>query len=106
MKYESETRWPWPQQIDQSFRLPAHATLRLLFRLLASLLTAHQLVLLLVPPPHLGISQVLLVLPLPGAVQAQASVGFDDAAKGHAGHLEEAGSRISCVLEMTRPVSF
>jgi hypothetical protein len=65
-----------------------------LLLLLASLLTSQipttdQLVLLFVPLPHFGVSQVLLVLSLPGTVYAQASIGFDDAAEGHAGHLEE-----------------
>jgi hypothetical protein len=62
----------------------------LLSRLAGSLIpTADRFILLLVPLPHFGVSQVLLVLPLPGSVQAQAAVGFDDAAECHAGHLKE-----------------
>jgi len=59
--------------INQSIPLPTcsitTATLSLLVSLLTgSLLTTNQLVFLLIPLPHFGVSQVLLVLPLPGAV--------------------------------------
>lgn len=49
-----------------------------------------QLVVFFVPPPHFGVAEHFLLLPLPRAVHAQPAVCFDDAAEGHAGHLEEA----------------
>jgi hypothetical protein len=68
----------------------------LLGRLAGGLIpTADRFILLFVPLPHFGVSQVFLVLSLPGAVQAQTSVGFDDAAECHAGHLEEAVRGVS-----------
>jgi hypothetical protein len=54
-----------------------------------------QIVVLFVPPPDFSVAQDFLLLPLPGAVDSEAAVGFDDAAEGHAGHLEEAGSVVS-----------
>jgi hypothetical protein len=50
-----------------------------------------QFVVFFVPPPHFGVALHFLLLPLPRAVDAQSAVGFDDAAEGHAGHLEESG---------------
>lgn len=49
-----------------------------------------QLIVFFVPSPHFGVASNFLLLPLPRAVDAQPAVGFDDAAEGHAGHLEEA----------------
>jgi hypothetical protein len=86
--------------LNKSLLLPAHDNTGVLGLLLSRLAgspipTADRFVLLLVPLPHFCVSQVLLVLPLPGSVQAQAAVGFDDAAKGHAGHLDEAVVEVS-----------
>ena len=51
--------------------------------------------LLLVPPPHLGITSGLLLLSDHCLVRSEPAIRFDHAAQGHTGHLKKTKSRVN-----------